>query len=76
MIHCLADLKRLFVENGIEIKEFYGWYLKVRKDTWTMRDGKLYCNSNFVHHKEILKYYSKSSAKKSWKAINSAIIED
>jgi hypothetical protein len=76
MIHSLSDLKTLFIENGIEIKEFYGWYLKVKKDTWLMRDGKLYCNGKFIHHKEVLSHYPKSNTKKSWKAINSAILED
>lgn len=76
MMYSLSDLRNFFLELGIEIKEFYGWYLKVKKDTWHLRDGKFYCNGVHVQNKEILKFYAKENTKKTWKGIHSANLED
>jgi hypothetical protein len=52
-MHCLSDLRDLFLSHNIKIKEFGGWFLKVGKDTYTMLDGDYYKNGNIISKKDI-----------------------
>lgn len=58
-MHSLSELKKLFLDKEIPVKEFTGWKLKVRKDVWTMQDDQYYCNNELVKRKDILVRYKK-----------------
>jgi hypothetical protein len=58
-MHSLSELKKLLLDNNIPVKEYAGWYLKVKKDVWTMLDDQYYCNDKIVKRKEILARYKK-----------------
>jgi hypothetical protein len=55
-MHSLSELKEIFINKGITIKESMGWYFKVDQDTFTMLDDEVYINLVKIGRKEILDY--------------------
>jgi hypothetical protein len=47
----LTDLKKLLLDNEVQIKSFSGYELIVGKDKWGMAHGVFYCNGEAISHK-------------------------
>jgi hypothetical protein len=54
-MNSLSELKDFLEKNNISVTEYGGWYLKVKKNTFTMSHGKLSLNQKEVDQKSILK---------------------
>lgn len=79
-MHSLSELKEFLLKEGIEVKEFGGWYLKVHKDTWTLLNDKFYKNNEpqnikqkglFDKYKRVINERNKSGQTRKWRGISS-----
>ena len=75
----LSNLRDYFVSKKLEIKEFNGWLIKVKNDTWVMVHGILYKNGipQIINKKGFLENYTKvhtndnqSTQTRKWRGIS------
>lgn len=79
-MHSLSDLKEFLDKLEIQIKEFGGWYIKIGKDTWTMKHGVYFKNNEpqnlkqknlFDNYKKVKKNDNTSNKTRVWRGISS-----